>query len=88
MACNGFAGDPHRGSNGSSFADRVRAEGHPGHRTARENMYMGPPEFGGTLEGAFNWWWNSAIHQGNILSPDATQIGIAYAYRPTSKFGG
>lgn len=88
VACNGFASDPHRGSDGSSFYDRVRAQGYGNVRSARENMYMGPPEFGGTPGGAFNWWWNSQIHHDNILFPSVTQIGIAYAYSATSQYGG
>lgn len=88
VACNGFASDPHRGSDGSSFYDRVRAQGYGNYRSARENMYMGPPEFGGTPDGAFNWWWNSQIHHDNILFSSVTQIGIAYAYSATSQYGG
>ena len=76
MACNNFV--DHTGSDGSSWFDRITAQGYNYHDAA-ENILFG---YGTVPELAFNWWMNSAVHRGNILSSDLTQIGIAYALNP------
>jgi uncharacterized protein YkwD len=86
MACNDFV--DHSGSDASSWYDRVSAQGYANSNSARENIYVGDPEFGGTPEGAFNWWMNSQVHRDNILNPDVSEIGIGYAYNPNSSYGG
>ena len=85
MACNDFV--DHSGSDGTLWYDRITAEGYD-YTTAKENIYVGDPAFGGTPAGAFEWWMNSQIHRDNILSSDITEIGIAYVYNSGSSYGG
>ncbi len=85
MACNDFV--DHSGSDGTLWYDRITAEGYD-YTTAKENIYVGDPNFGGTAVGAFEWWMNSQIHRENILSDDITEVGIAYVYNAGSGYGG
>ncbi len=78
MACTQNAS--HTGSDGSSWYERVGAQGYSYPGSARENIYAGDPAMGATAEGAFRWWMNSPVHHDNILWPDVTDIGIGYAY--------
>ncbi len=85
MACNDFV--EHNGTDGSSWFDRIAAQGYS-YSSASENIYVGNPAFGGTPAGAFEWWMNSEIHRNNILNPGVTQIGVGYVYRSGSTYGG
>jgi uncharacterized protein YkwD len=85
MACKNFS--DHVGSDGSGWAERVRAAGYS-YTYVSENIYTGDPEFGGDAQGAFNWWMNSPVHRDNILSPKVTQIGIGFASSPNAQFKG
>lgn len=85
MACNRFV--DHSGSDGSSWYDRIRAQGYA-FSNANENIYVGFPEFGGTAEGAVNWWMNSQVHRDNILKADNVDAGVGYVYDPNSQWGG
>lgn len=85
MACKDFV--DHIGSDGSTWNTRIKAQNY-NFKYATENIYVGNPAFGGTPDGAFNWWMNSEIHRNNILSTKVTEIGIGYAYLATSSFGG
>ena len=67
--------------------ERIGAQGYA-YSKAFENVYVGNPAYGGTPQTAMNWWMNSTVHRDNILNPDVTQIGIAYAYTDTSDYGG
>lgn len=85
MACNDFVG--HVGSDGSHWTDRISVQGYSaGYST--ENIYVGFPDFGGTPQGAFDWWINSQIHRGNILDSKVTEIGVGYVFAENSSFGG
>jgi uncharacterized protein YkwD len=86
MACAGFV--DHDGSDGSTWYDRVSAQGYANSATARENIYVGDPAFGGTPQGAFSWWMNSQVHRDNILNSTVSQVGIAYVYLKGSPYGG
>jgi len=86
MACQDFV--DHNGSDGSTWYDRVQTQGYANYNSARENIYVGNPEFGGTPQGAFDWWMNSQVHRDNILYQYASHIGIAYVYNPNSTYGG
>jgi uncharacterized protein YkwD len=86
MACNDLVS--HSGSDGSSWYDRVKAQGFANYTSTRENIYVGNPAFGGDAQGAFTWWMNSKIHHDNILFPTVTSIGVAYAYTANSFYGG
>lgn len=85
MACNHFVN--HSGSNGSTWYDRISVQGYAYGR-ATENIYVGNPQFGGTPQGAFDWWMNSQVHRDNILDPQVTEIGIGYVFSAASEFGG
>lgn len=85
MACQDYV--DHIGSDGSRYYDRILAQGYS-YAAASENIYVGDPAFGGTPEGAFEWWMNSDIHRRTILNPKYSQAGVAYVYRPGSTYGG
>jgi uncharacterized protein YkwD len=85
MACQDYV--DHIGSDGSRYYDRILAQGYS-YSAASENIYVGDPAFGGTPEGAFEWWMNSDIHRRTILNPKYTQAGVAYVYLPGSTYGG
>jgi uncharacterized protein YkwD len=85
MACNNFV--DHSGSNGSSWYDRITAQGYV-YSSATENIYVGNPQFGGTPQGAFEWWMNSQIHRDNILDVKMTDIGVGYIFNADSEYGG
>ena len=85
MACNDFV--DHSGSNGSSWYDRITAQGYV-YSSATENIYVGNPQFGGTPQGAFEWWMNSQIHRDNILDVKMTDIGVGYIFNADSEYGG
>lgn len=85
MACNNFTS--HTGSNGSSFKDRIAAQGYE-FSYASENIYFGAGAGYGDPQTAVEWWMNSTVHRANILNPDVTQIGIGYVYYAYSQYGG
>jgi uncharacterized protein YkwD len=86
MACKGFV--DHKGSDGSTWYQRAEAQGYGNPASARENIYVGDPAFGGTPQGTLNWWMNSQIHRDNLLDPNATDIGLGYVYLSSSPYGG
>jgi uncharacterized protein YkwD len=86
MACNHYV--DHTGSDGSTWFSRVAAQGYANYNSARENIYVGHPEFGGTPDGAMTWWMNSQVHRDNILFEAVTQIGIGMVTWPGSDWGG
>lgn len=86
MACNDFV--EHNGSDGSTVYDRVAAQGFANSSSARENIYVGNPAFGGDAQGAFEWWMNSEIHRKTILNPNLTVAGVAYVFYEDSTYGG
>lgn len=86
MGCNRFV--DHNGSDGSTWYDRVGAQGYSAPMSARENIYVGDPTFGGDANGAFNWWMGSQVHRDNILFTNVTECGIAYVYVSGSPYGG
>ncbi len=85
MACNNFV--DHAGSNGSTWYNRIRAQGYV-FTSASENIYVGNPQFGGTPQGAYDWWMNSQVHRDNILDPKMTHIGVGYIFNASSDYGG
>jgi uncharacterized protein YkwD len=86
MACNHYV--DHTGSDGSTWYSRVSAQGYANYNSARENIYVGHPEFGATPQGAITWWMNSQVHRDNILFVNVTEIGIGIATWPSSDWGG
>ncbi|MGH6767704.1 MAG: CAP domain-containing protein [Xanthobacteraceae bacterium] len=63
------------------FTDRIRASGYDA-KVAVENIGAGYH----TLAQAFSGWRDSPSHRANMLSRDATQMGIAAVYSPRSKY--
>ncbi len=86
MACNAIIS--HTGTDGTTWYDRVAAQGFANYNSARENIYVGNPAFGGDAQGAFTWWLNSEIHRKTLMNPDAKLIGVAYIYSDASAYGG
>ncbi len=68
-------------SAGRAFDERMRASGFNA-RAAAENIGAGYH----TLAEAFSGWRDSPPHRANMLLKDATQMGIAAAYSPGSKY--
>ncbi len=66
---------------GRGFNERIRASGYDA-KTAVENIGAGYH----TLAEAFSGWRGSPSHRANMLNRDASQIGIAAAYAPQSKY--
>ena len=85
MACRDFV--DHTGSDGSNWYGRISAQGYSYSR-ATENIYVGNPEFGGTPQGAFNWWMSSQVHHDNIMDPQVSEVGIGYVYSADSTYRG
>ncbi len=86
MACNDNIS--HTGTDGSTWYDRVRKQGFANYNSARENIYVGSPAFGGDANGAFTWWMNSEIHRKTLMNADQKLIGISYIYSDASTYGG
>jgi uncharacterized protein YkwD len=86
MACHNFIS--HSGSDGSSWADRISAQGYQFSTYPLENIYVGDPQFGGDAQGAVTWWINSQVHRDNILNDRVTETGVGYVYDTNSEYGG
>ena len=70
MAANDFFS--HRGSNGSSVRQRIRAHGYAPCITA-ENIGRG----NSTLNATLDQWMNSGGHRRNVMKPSVTEFGMA-----------
>lgn len=79
MACNNFLS--HTGSNGSSIGDRLTKAGFASF-TYFEIIAIGTPQ------AAMDQWRADADHWQAVLSPNASLIGVGYAYYSASDFGG
>ncbi|MCC6890934.1 MAG: CAP domain-containing protein [Hyphomicrobiales bacterium] len=66
---------------GRGFSQRIAGSGYDA-RAAYENIGAGYH----TLAEAFSGWRGSPGHRANMLRPEVTQIGIAAAYQPRSKY--
>jgi uncharacterized protein YkwD len=66
---------------GKPFVGRLKAQGYAA-RTAAENISAGYH----TLAEAFSGWRDSPPHKANMLLKDATRMGIAAVYTPSSKY--
>lgn len=85
MACHSSLS--HTGSDGSYITDRIAAQGYA-YSYWNEAIYAQPPEYGGNAQAAVTWWLNDPSHRVIILAPDATEIGVGYAYVQGSALGG
>jgi len=77
MACNNFLG--HQGSDGSPFGAMVRAVGYP--TSFQEILAMGTPQ------NAMDQWAADPGHWEIVLNALATEMGVGYAYNPSSNYG-
>lgn len=84
MDCNNFLN--HTGSDGSTWYDRVRAEGYA-YNKALENIYAGDPGYGGDPASVVAWWLNSAIHRAAMLSPEVSEIGVGVSTGGNGQYG-
>lgn len=80
MAKNDFF--EHQGSDGSKVGDRTSRVGYRW-RAVAENIAIGAE----TAEIVVEGWLKSPGHCGNIMSPDYTEMGIAYITEPKSQPG-
>ncbi|MBX3066545.1 MAG: hypothetical protein KF726_26425 [Anaerolineae bacterium] len=71
---------PHIEANGSTPQSRAAAQGYGG--SVGENVVGGGTA---TLEWAWNWWMNSAVHVSNMLG-NWNEVGIAVANGSTGRF--
>lgn len=71
----------HTGADGSSYYDRVARTGYA---AAKVNEAIG---WGYNMDRQLNWWLNSRVHRGMLLSPLYTEIGIGYQGNPTQQWG-
>lgn len=68
----------HAGSNGSTFEQRITAQGYT-YSWAGENIFWSIPD--GSANAAFTWWKGSPDHNANMLSTNFTEIGIGRSHR-------
>jgi uncharacterized protein YkwD len=78
MAANDYFS--HTGPNGTGFATRIEAAGHP--TPYSENIAAGDS----TAEAAFTRWMDSAGHRRNILDCSAKDMGVGVATDPESTY--
>jgi len=78
MAKNNFMG--HHGSDGSEAGDRVRRAGYVW-RTVGENVAAGQPD----AETVVKAWLDSPGHCENIMSPNFSEMGVAFVAAPQSE---
>ena len=71
----------HKGQNGSSMADRVKATGYK-YSYLGENIAAGRS----AAEGTIRQWMNSPGHRANILNRSFTEIGFGYANDQNSTY--
>ena len=81
MVCNSFLKEI--GSDESTPEERVAAQGYIASLVVQE-IHAQPPEYGGDGQAAFDAWMGGTT----LLTPNATEIGIAYTYSADSALGG
>ncbi len=71
----------HVGPNGADLQKRLTMAGYH-YRVAAENVGVGQRSFAQMIDG----WKNSAPHSRNMLLAEAKHMGIAYEYKPDTKY--
>lgn len=71
----------HVGPNGEDIGKRLSLAGYT-YRVAAENVAVGQRSIADIIEG----WKNSPPHSRNLLLPQAKHMGIAYVYKPDTKY--
>lgn len=72
----------HTGKDGSTMVSRNTASGYTNYKWMGENVASGQS----TADQVMNSWMNSQGHRENILSANAKEIGVGYAYNPNSTY--
>jgi uncharacterized protein YkwD len=85
MLCNNYLS--HIGLNGSTPQSRVEAAGFKA-SLVLEDLYALHPAYGGNPQSAFNWWMSDPASKADLLNPNTTVFGVAYATSDTSLLGG
>jgi len=80
MACHGLIS--HTGSDGSSVHERIAAAGYSASWSSEIIYGSGYPQT------AFDWWMNDQIHRDEILNPNVVAMGVGYAYKADTSYGG
>lgn len=80
MACHGLLS--HSGSDGSTVYERIAAAGYSASRSSEIIYGSGYPQT------AFDWWMSDTTHRNEILNPSVTEMGIGYAYKSDTAYGG
>jgi uncharacterized protein YkwD len=76
MACNDFFS--HTGSDGSTFISRILDAGYS-YSWAAENI-AGSSSSSFSAQAVVSMWMNSTGHRKNMLSENATHIGVGFRY--------
>jgi uncharacterized protein YkwD len=84
MLCNNYLSPT--SLDGSTAQSRVTAQGYTA-SVVVENLYALHPAFGMSPQVAFDWWNRNTAYRENILNPNVTEIGIAYAADEKTLFG-
>jgi uncharacterized protein YkwD len=71
----------HTGPNGADLTKRLKVAGY-NFGLAAENIGAGQSSLADLIES----WKNDPSQSRNLLVPDATQMGIAYKYRPDTNY--
>lgn len=77
----------HEGSDGSTPAERVKAQGYLS-TTLFEQLFARYPASASDPTAAFNWWMNNPQIRAEILNATVTELGIAYVSSDESLLGG
>jgi uncharacterized protein YkwD len=80
MACHNLLS--HNGSDATTVQDRVAAAGYSASYSSEIIYGSGYPQT------AFDWWMNDQIHRNEILNARYTEMGIGYAYKADTAYGG
>ena len=73
----------HEGPDGSNLVSRDEAAGYVDWVDLAENLAGGQPD----PESVVKAWMASPSHRANILSPRVKEIGVGYAFAPSSPYG-
>ena len=85
MLCNNYLSRV--GLDGSTPETRAKAAGFNGSLVV-EDIYALHPALGGNPQSAINWWMSDATSKADLLNPNTTVFGIAYASSDKSLLGG
>jgi uncharacterized protein YkwD len=85
MLCNNYLSP--KGLDGSTPQSRVEAAGFKA-SLVLEDLYALHPAYGGNPQSAMSWWMSDPTSKADLLNPNTTVFGIAYATSDKSLLGG